>query len=98
MILVVGSIIAAEGKFEQALALSREHVLRSRTEPGCLSHDVHRDVENPYRLVFVEQWSDRTALQAHFREPTALNFVRLIKKLGGAVPQIDIYDANPLRF
>ena len=34
------------------------HVRRSRTEPGCLFHAVHRDVEEPLRLVFVERWVD----------------------------------------
>jgi quinol monooxygenase YgiN len=36
-------------------------------EPGCISHAVHVDCENPLRLVFIEQWTDRAALLAHFR-------------------------------
>jgi len=41
-------------------------VHRSRSEPGCISHAVHVDCENPLRLVFFEQWADRAALLAHF--------------------------------
>jgi quinol monooxygenase YgiN len=40
------------------LRISREHVHRSRKEPGCISHDVSIDAENPLRLTFFERWSD----------------------------------------
>ena len=38
----------------EVLRLSLEHVNRSRLEPGCLLHSVHRDVEDPNRVVFLE--------------------------------------------
>ena len=34
MILVLGSVVAKEGSIGEALDLSRQHVLRSRMEPG----------------------------------------------------------------
>jgi quinol monooxygenase YgiN len=56
MIVVIGSANVLGGREEQALALSLEHVKRSRGESGCISHSVHRDAESPNRLVFLEQW------------------------------------------
>jgi quinol monooxygenase YgiN len=73
-----------------------EHVHRSRTEPGCISHSVHVDCENPLRLVFIEQWADRAALTAHFAVPASRNFVRALGPLAAGVPTIDIYDATKL--
>jgi len=67
MIVVTGSVTAREETFNEVLQLSLEHVLRSRSEPGCISHAVHVDCEDPMRLVFIEQWTDRAALLAHFR-------------------------------
>lgn len=61
MILVTGSVVAREDSFDDVRRLSLEHVHRSRHEPGCISHAVHIDCEDPLRLVFVEQWTDRTA-------------------------------------
>ena len=61
MIIVTGSIVARPEAFEELLSLCLEHVRRSRTEPGCRSHAVHRDAENPLRLVFFEEWDDRAA-------------------------------------
>ena len=54
MILVTGSILAREDSFSEVLASCLEHVERSRTEPGCISHDVHVDCQNPLRLFFFE--------------------------------------------
>ena len=46
MIVVTGSVTAREDSFQEARRLSLEHVLRSRKEPGCISHAVHIDCEN----------------------------------------------------
>ena len=78
MIVVTGSVTARQETFEEARRLSLEHVHRSRTEPGCISHAVHIDCENPLRLVFIEQWADRAALAAHFAVPASRNFVRAL--------------------
>jgi quinol monooxygenase YgiN len=56
MILVTGSILAREDTFDDVLRSCLEHVERSRKEPGCISHDVHVDCQNPMRLFFFEQW------------------------------------------
>ena len=48
-------------------------------EPGCISHAVHVDCENPLRLVFFEQWADRAALLAHFSVPASRDFVRALQ-------------------
>src|SRR4029453_19299948 len=47
MIVVTGSVTAREDSFDEVLELSLEHVRRSRTEPGCISHAVYVDCENP---------------------------------------------------
>ncbi|MGY3445958.1 putative quinol monooxygenase [Bradyrhizobium sp. USDA 4473] len=59
MIVVTGNITARPETFDEVRRLSLAHVHRSRTEPGCISHAVHVDCENPLRLVFFEQWADR---------------------------------------
>jgi len=97
MILVTGSVVARDDTFEQVLALSREHVARSRAEPGCLAHAVHRDVERPNRLVFVEQWSDPPALQAHFKVPASRAFGKALAELAAEPPTLEVYDATPLK-
>src|SRR6201987_105369 len=96
MIVVTGSVTARPETFEEARRLSLEHVHRSRTEPGCISHAVHVDCENPLRLVFIEQWADRAALAAHFAVSASRNFVRALGALVSAAPTIEIYEATRL--
>jgi quinol monooxygenase YgiN len=94
MIVVTGSVTAREDSFHEARKLSLEHVHRSRKEQGCISHAVHIDCENPLRLVFIEQWTSRAALAAHFAVPGSRDFVRALQPLAAASPTIEIYDAT----
>ena len=71
---------------EQSLVLGRhEHCVRDtvrfgqRKEPGCISHDVHVDCQNPMRLFFFEQWADEAALRTHFAVEGSKAFVRSLK-------------------
>lgn len=94
MILVTGSVTARPETFDEILTLSLAHVRRSRTEPGCISHAVHIDSENPLRLVFLERWADRAALLAHFAVPASREVVKTLQSLAAEATQIDIYDAT----
>ena len=96
MIVVTGSVVARQDAFEEVRKLSLEHVRRSRAEPGCISHAVHVDCENPLRLVFFEQWADRAALLAHFAAPASREFVRSLRSLAAAATTIELYDATQL--
>jgi quinol monooxygenase YgiN len=79
MILVTGSILAREEAFDDVLRACIEHVERSRKEPGCISHDVHVDCQNPMRLFFFEQWADEAALRTHFAVEGSKAFVKSLK-------------------
>ncbi|MBR0828056.1 antibiotic biosynthesis monooxygenase [Bradyrhizobium manausense] len=94
MIVVTGSVTARPETFDEVRRLSLEHVHRSRTEPGCISHAVHVDCENPLRLVFFEQWADRTALAAHFKVPASGDFVRALRSLAAGATTLELYDAS----
>jgi quinol monooxygenase YgiN len=96
MIIVTGSVHARPDKLDEVLAASLEHVHRSRTEPGCLLHSVHQNVEDPTFVVFVEHWEDRDALTAHFGRPASNAFVNTVAALAAERPTIEIYEATPL--
>ncbi len=96
MILVTGSILAREDTVNELLELSLRHVRRSRQEPGCLSHAVHRDAEEPRRLAFVETWDSREALAEHFRVPGSREFVAAVAQLAAGPPSLSVYEATPI--
>ena len=94
MVLVIGSVTLRAGTIDEALAVSLEHVRRSRGEAGCLSHAVHHDAENAQRLVFIEEWADMAALQQHFQLPASRAFVKTLSALAAEPPQLTIHDAS----
>jgi quinol monooxygenase YgiN len=94
MIIVTGAVLARP---ETVAALERAcvaHSARSRAEPGCLAHNVHRDCENPLRFFFYEEWVDAAALQAHFRVPESIAFVREARRLGASDGAV-MHEASP---
>jgi quinol monooxygenase YgiN len=93
VIIVIGRVTVRPEALDDALRVSLEHVHRSRDEPGCLLHSVHRDVEDPNTLVFVEQWEDDAALSAHFAVPESLAFVTALSEHAAKPPSMDLYEA-----
>jgi quinol monooxygenase YgiN len=94
MLIVTGCVEARPETIDRILELGLAHVRRSRQEPGCLLHSIHRDVENELRVVFIEQWEDAAALDAHFRVPESGQFVREAANLASIRPEISIFEAE----
>jgi quinol monooxygenase YgiN len=96
MILITGAILARPETADELRQISLQHVHRSRTEAGCLSHDVHLDAENPLRLVFVERWEDADAVRAHFAVPASRAFARAAGGLAAEPPVLHVYQAETI--
>ncbi|KQT31229.1 hypothetical protein ASG29_14750 [Sphingomonas sp. Leaf412] len=92
MLIVTGSLTARPDNFDMFLGEAIAHVRRSRDEDGCLHHGVARDCEHPYRLVFVERWRDRAALDAHFRVRGSIAFVTAIRREAETWEGPEIYE------
>jgi quinol monooxygenase YgiN len=93
VIIVTGTILARADSFDEVLRISTEHVLRSRAEPGCISHAVFCDTEEPLRLQFVERWTDMSALKSHFAVPASGAFVAALGTLTVEPAQMTLYEA-----
>jgi quinol monooxygenase YgiN len=58
---------------------------------------VHQDNENPNRLVFIEKWRDKEALDTHFEQTDSIEFAKSIAGLAQSSPEMTIYEATQLR-
>ena len=76
------------------LALGLAHSVRSRAEPGCITHNCYVDAENPNRIVFVEEWTDMAAVKVHFAVPASVEFMRRIGVMAVRAPMRRIYSAR----
>jgi len=94
MVVVTGAVLARVETVDEVRTLALTHVHRSRREPGCISHDVHIDVENPHRFVFVERWRDMAALRVHFLVPESRAFAKAIGALASERPYMEILDGE----
>jgi quinol monooxygenase YgiN len=99
MIIVTGTLHARPDSLAEVLALSREHVARSRAEPGCLEHGVSVDADDPNRLVFFERWADRDAIGAHLKLPASRGFGKAVATLVDQPPTLSMFEATdvPMR-
>lgn len=96
MIIVTGTLHARPDSIEEVLRLSREHVARSRAEPGCVQHGVSLDADDPLLLVFFERWADRAAIDAHLKLPASRGFGRSVAGLVDRRPELALYEAAEL--
>lgn len=96
MILVIGHVTAREDSIDELLRISIEHVERSRAEPGCITHEVGRDAQNPLRLTFVERWSDMAALQVHFGVQASRDFGKAVAHGAAEAPTLSVYQADEI--
>ena len=90
MLIVTGSVTARAESFQALRQAALDHVHRSRTEAGCLTHSVQVDCEHPLRLVFYEEWADRAALDVHFAQPGSAAFMAAVRELSAASTRVRI--------
>lgn len=69
MIYVVATLTIKPDSLDQAIAAGKPCVQATRQETGCIRYDLNVDVMDPTKLVFVEKWESREALEAHFSTP-----------------------------
>jgi quinol monooxygenase YgiN len=53
----------------------------SRAEPGCVRYELHTDVGEPRRFVFLEEWADAGALALHNKAPHLLALLEDLPRL-----------------
>ena len=96
MVVVTGTLHARPETVAEVLRLSREHVLRSRAEPGCIEHGVAIDVDDAMRLVFFERWADLAALGVHLKLPASRGFGKAVAGLVDQAPTLSVFEAKEL--
>lgn len=75
-------------KIEIVLPIYQELIAETLKEADCISYELCHDLNNPGHFIFVEEWKDQAALDAHVASE---HFQRL-------VPQVDAYRVQEGRF
>jgi quinol monooxygenase YgiN len=67
MIIVAGHLVIAGGQRDRYLAGCKEVVEQARRATGCLDFSITADLLDPDRVVILERWESRPAVEA-FRD------------------------------
>jgi len=66
-------------------------VAPTRAEPGCLRYELLQAADDPACFVFVEEWSDRSAIDAHMASAHVQAASAVASMLLAAPPEIRTY-------
>lgn len=69
MLYLISTAHLKPGTRDKCIAPALACIEASRKEAGCVSYDLNFSVSDPDRMVFVEVWKDRAALDQHFTTP-----------------------------
>ncbi|MDY7563247.1 putative quinol monooxygenase [Pseudomonas sp. 10B1] len=64
-LIVIATLIAKSGHEADLEKCLRTILEPTRAETGCLSYDLHQDLEHSASFYMIERWTDDAALQAH---------------------------------
>jgi quinol monooxygenase YgiN len=66
MIFVIATVHVQGNKRDRYIEGAKACIAASRAESGCISYDLTASTSDPNVFVFVERWTSRAALGAHF--------------------------------
>lgn len=92
MPVVVATLRPKPGRHEDTLAVFRRHAPAVQAEPGCVLYAVHTA---PDRVVIVENWADRAALDAHSAGAALAAIGAETAELLTGPPDVAVLDAVP---
>ncbi|PZV33564.1 putative quinol monooxygenase [Mesorhizobium kowhaii] len=94
MLLIIGTIRLPPERLGEAKPAMERMMSASRAEPGCLEYSYAQDVLDAGLIRVTEVWSDRTALDAHFRSLHLADWRASWPALGIGERNLVLYEAG----
>ncbi len=92
MLVVIGNATAAPGRCDELIAAARVVAAATRGDDGCLAYAFAADVEDPDRILSVEVWRDRAALDAHMGHDHTQAFLQVTPDLVAGQPVMTFHE------
>lgn len=88
------ALVTVKPEYTETLATQfKELVKASRAEAGNISYDLHQEIGNPNRFVFVENWKSQVAIDEH---NASEHFQGFVKAIDGKTDNLEIVLMNEL--
>ena len=94
MIVVIAKFMALPGKKAEMLAAAQDLIAATRKEEGCISYTLLDDPYVENSLTFLEEWTDKAALQSHTTTPHIAEWREKSAALRDGKTKITLYQAE----
>jgi quinol monooxygenase YgiN len=94
-VVVVASFAARPGQEQEAEKFLWDLLATTHAEAGCLLYALHRGLDDPSRIVYVERWESRTLLERHLHSEHIQAALARVSDFFSADPDIVYYEAIP---
>ena len=94
MLVIIGTIRLPAERLDEARPAMQRMISGSRIEPGCIDYSYAQDVLDAGLIHVTEVWSDRAALDAHFRSPHIVDWRASWAGLGIGERNLMLYEAG----
>ena len=94
MLLIIGTVRLPADRLEQAKPVMQRMILASRAEPGCLGYSYARDVLDAGLIHVSEAWSDRAALEGHFKSAHIAEWRASWAEIGIGDRKLTLYETD----
>jgi quinol monooxygenase YgiN len=92
-VVVTGLFKINPGKEDEALEAFKALVQPTHDEDGCILYALHRGVDDPARLTFIERWESREQFDAHLASDHVSALLQRSDELWGENGEIIAYEA-----
>lgn len=82
MITIVAHMQCVPGTEPEIMDAGRWFIAATRAEPGCVEFHLHRQLDDPARFVWYENFADQAAVDAHVASDHTKRWFWLIAGLG----------------
>ena len=96
MIVVAAHITLKEGLEAEFIKKAQGCIEQTRKEEGCISYALFSSTEDASKLVFLEEWESKAALDAHLQTPHLKAFSGETGALRDGPSDLCIYEAEKL--
>jgi quinol monooxygenase YgiN len=94
VLIALGDIYTRIGDRADVVALMRLTQLQTVTEPGCLGYSFAEALDEPGHFLVVQQWSDRAAIDAHFRSSAFADYQEQIGQHLTRTSELEIHEVS----
>ena len=82
MVTIVAHMRCVPGTEPDILDAAQWFIPATRAEPGCVEFHLHRQLDDPSKFVWYENFKDQAAVDAHVASGHVARWFELIKRLG----------------